>query len=145
MNGSASPRSTASSCLAAARLEQLREGRLAADHLPVLRAKRQNLVTLLQEQAEDAFPFYRASGVLRVEGSPRHGGRRWHGAAKASAASSAGLTAAGPALTMSIEALTPVSLAVSFAVARVGVGADCPVRSQGIHRADTRPRRALWR
>ncbi|HWY01036.1 MAG TPA: hypothetical protein VNY55_14460, partial [Mycobacterium sp.] len=48
-------------------LEQLHEGRLVADHLPILRAKRQNLITLLQEQAEDAFPFCRASGVLRVE------------------------------------------------------------------------------
>jgi hypothetical protein len=34
-------------------------------------------------------------------------------------------------LTMSIEALTPVSLAVSFAVARVGVGADCPCEVKG--------------
>jgi hypothetical protein len=51
-------------------VEQLHEGRLVADHLPVLWAERQNLVTLLQEQAEDAFPFCRASGVLRVEVGP---------------------------------------------------------------------------
>ena len=31
-------------------LEQLHDGRLVADHLPVLRAERQNLVTLVQEQ-----------------------------------------------------------------------------------------------
>src|SRR6185503_21388231 len=59
-----------------------------------------------------------------------------HGAAKASAASSAGLTAAvdaaGPCTpAVSIEALTPVSSAVSFAVARVGVGADCPCEVKG--------------
>ena len=40
--------------------------------------------------------------------------------------------AAGPCTpAMSIEALTEVSSAVSFAVARVGVGADCPCEVKG--------------